>query len=247
MVSDMPLHRPWSGHIQDHVTLKTLNSIIASTIPTYRRAGFDMAQNDHCRNCGHVHTQQDQSSSAHCFFITIRRSGRDRLPLPSPYSVAVPTSTTSQPESPYAIRTRDYIWSEFSDLKAEVDMDRDSLALQRSPKSKGQLKEKAPIPWLSWSSPTGEGGQTRNKANFFAIWDRVMEEAATMNRQLWVSSVLLPSSASQEGPVIWNEEMELDHYTAGLPQMQDKIAEKVILPIGSGRWDSHRRTGPVIS
>ena len=160
-----------------------------------------------CSNCGHTHQRLHNSSPANCFFITIRRSGRERLPLSASQTITIPMTETpltqsranSKPAPPVYHPAqhhllRDFIWNEFESLKAEVDLDRDHIALQRDHKTKGQLRDKAPIPWLSWSSPAGQTGQTRNKANFYAIWDKVMSRS---NREVkkgdvLVSSVLLP-------------------------------------------------------
>lgn len=155
-----------------------------------------------CNNCGHAHPRLHDASPANCFFITIRRSGRDRIPLSTPHSVGVrPTTNTAS----FDHQLRDYIWDEFDSLKAEVDLDRDQIALQRSPHAKGQLKEKAPLPWLAWVAPDGRSGQTRNRANFFAIWDKIMSASVRRNRQseslVLVSSVLISTSHSRESPV----------------------------------------------
>lgn len=160
------------------------------------------------------------------------------------------TNNVGHNSRPHSQQLRDYIWNEFENLKAEVDLDRDTINLQRSPRSKGQLKVKAPIPWLSWTSPNGQSGQTRNKANFFALWDRVMADATSQRdprSQVWVSSVLLPARPEA---IIWPNELDLDlddrYAVDHTHEAEDTFAEKVILPeVGMSKWD--RRPVVVIS
>lgn len=152
-----------------------------------------------CKNCLQTHTDSQRPRPTNCFYITIRRSGRKRLSLQPSQTVsvsirapAVPHSRSNGPGTACIdhIAVRDYIWKEFEDLKAEVDDDRDEIHMQSEGRSKGRLKEKAPIPWLSWCVPNGQSGQTRSKENFFKLWDRV---AASCSRDhMIVSSVLLP-------------------------------------------------------
>ncbi|ETN44740.1 uncharacterized protein HMPREF1541_10410 [Cyphellophora europaea CBS 101466] len=173
--------------------------------------------------------------------------------MSQPHSVSVSTDHGSSGNQSQHRHLRDYIWEEFENLKAEVDLDRDAISLQRSPKSKGQLKEKAPLPWLSWSAPSGQSGQTRNKANFIAIWDRVMAEAslayvhgAAGDATVWVNSVLLPPEP--DAAVVWSDDFAPephDRYADHLHEAGANLAEKMIVPVGMSRWD--RRPVVVIS
>jgi hypothetical protein len=160
-----------------------------------------------CINCEQIHIRSQDESPENCFLITIRRSRRDRLRLSATQNIAVymrqfnsssnerTTHLHQTPLDHYAIR--DSIWTEFESLKAENDDDRQNLS--RSPdfkRRKGQLMEKLPIPWLAWSSPTGQHGQTRHKGNFFALWDRIVAEYSRTSEHdtMFVSSLLLPSA-----------------------------------------------------
>lgn len=247
MVSSRPFYRPRPRYNISECASKspTQSLIFSSSVHTFYTTAPDMSQSLRCRNCGHDHPELNNALSANCFFITIRRSGRDRLSLSTPHSI--PVSTEQNYDSRVrSQQLRDYIWDEFENLKAEVDLDRDTINLQRSPKSKGHLKEKAPIPWLSWTSPNGQSGQTRNKANFFALWDRVMAEARSPRNagtQVWVSSVLLPARSEA---VIWSDELDLDRYADHVHEAGDTLAEKMMLPaVGMSKWD--RRPVVVIS
>lgn len=252
MVTSNPFYRSKPRYkISDRPsTLTTQSLVFSSSVHTFYTAAPQMAQSAQCQSCGYDHPQLHNASAANCFFITIRRSGRDRLPLSTPHSIPVspnqPSATNPGYDSrPQSRQLRDYIWNEFENLKAEVDLDRDTISLHRSPKSKGQLKEKAPLPWLSWTSPNGQTGQTRNKANFFALWDRIMAEAGSKRdagNQVWVSSVLLPARPEA---VIWSDDLDLDRYADHLHEAEDDIAEKMMLPVGISKWD--RRPVVVIS
>lgn len=240
MVTTKPFYRPKPRYIYNDSLAKLSGQPIAiSSMQTLEAAPAPMAQPSRCQNCGHSHPQLHNASTANCFFITIRRSGRDRLPLSTPHSIPVTsTQLLIGGARSRAQQLRDYIWDEFENLKAEVDMDRDTLNLHRSPKSKGHLKEKAPLPWLSWSSPNGQSGQTRNKANFYAIWDRVMAEASARERaaaaELWVSSVLLPARPEA---LIWSDETESDPFVDHVRDSEDKVVDRKLLPVGVSRWD----------
>lgn len=199
-----------------------------------------------CTNCGHEHPRLYNSSSANCFFITIRRSGRDRLPLSTPHSVTVPiqsprTATSQQDHH----QLRNFIWTEFESLKAEVDLDRDTISQHRGPRSpsKGQLKEKAPLPWLSWSSPTGQSGQTRNKANFFAIWDKIiMGRPATLDGEVLVSSVLLPSSLDLESLGVGEVSIPSDVYELSVGSDDAPVpGHQRRQNVADSRWTQGRR------
>jgi hypothetical protein len=223
-------------------------TISTSTSTTMARHNDILVRSNACRNCGHRHTQLANPHSANCFFITIRRSGRDPLALAAPHSVSIPSPTRSTSgKQPSHHRLRDFIWEEFSNLKAEVDMDRDAMIVgsRQSPnaKSKGQLRVKAPIPWLSWTAPDGQHGQTRNKANFFALWDRVVREAAggpaALDDRVWVSSVLLP--ARPQGLVFEDMDDACNHGYEDLLVGGEKTASGG-LACSSGRWDA----GPIV-
>jgi hypothetical protein len=138
-----------------------------------------------CCNCGRMHNSTQGPRISDCYLITIKRSGRSKLCVfDNVHSISIPTSPEERR------KLRNLIWEEFESIKVENDLDREDFATQQS--QKGQLRSKAPIPWLSWTSVDGRHGKTRNKANFFAVWENTIEKAVE-TRPTWLSSVLVQS------------------------------------------------------
>lgn len=79
-------------------------------------------------------------------------------------------------------------------MRDNTEEKRAALAVQRVPK--GDLRSRLPIPWLTWKTPSGETGQTRNKANFVAVWEKHIErnlgEIGCWGRDVFLTSTLLP-------------------------------------------------------
>jgi hypothetical protein len=141
-----------------------------------------------CFNCGHCHRQLPGIYSPQCFLVASRQSGRKHLRWPDTggngvHSIVIPTSIAQRQ------KLRDRLWDEFEGLMEENRRERERIALRR--RAKGQLRADAPLLWLSWTAPDGERGQTRNKASFIAVWERVVEPSTDSCRRLWLSSVLL--------------------------------------------------------
>jgi hypothetical protein len=124
------------------------------------------------------------------------------------------------------------------------------LGARRLAKEKGQLRVKAPIPWLAWTSPDGRHGQTRNRANFCALWDRVVGDAVAGQGEgkgrVWVSSVLLP--ALPQGVVFEDVDggngygygdSDREHFFGG--DGGEKLGSTA-LACTNGRWDA----GPIV-
>ena len=151
-----------------------------------------------CATCRSFHPLIAPSSPPHCFFVTIRRSGRSPLPythvLGDNTAVLVPTSLVGK------VALRDVIWAEFESIKVENDYSRQQMVTRRSSR-KGELRKEAPIPWLSWRSPWGQEGQTRNGDNFVHIWDKMASGPGSM----WLTCTFLSSiEPSTEDPAIAN-------------------------------------------
>jgi hypothetical protein len=141
-----------------------------------------------CRNCHRVHQIADNEPTD-CFYITIRRSGRSKLQHSDrTHSILIPQSANGQR------KLKKLIWDNFESIKVENDFDRNQLAAEDH--SKGHLRVKAPIPWLSWAATDGRTGQTRSSANFQNIWETHVEHAK--HRPVWLTSLLLTEDLSED-------------------------------------------------
>lgn len=135
-----------------------------------------------CSNCYSYHPII-QGSSFNCFFITLRRSGRSPISHASTFSsksMLLPAFT------PATIELSSQIWEEFESVKIENEYSRDQV-LAQSPSRKGDLRTRAPIPWLRWMSPTGREGQTRKQENFEQIWQKITRD----RKPMWVTCTFL--------------------------------------------------------
>ena len=153
-----------------------------------------MTQKELCINCGLRHPG---TASLNCFFITLRMSGRGPLQLQSTTDPELRIRRI--PEAP-ADRERllQGIWERFQEIKTENDRAR--LQLSTKKVSKGELKAKEPIPWLSWHAPTKHHGQTRNENSFRNVWQRHVEDALiahTGANPMFLSSTLLDTEDSE--------------------------------------------------
>ena len=153
-----------------------------------------MTQKELCINCGLRHPG---TASLNCFFITLRMSGRGPLQLQSTTDPELRIRRI--PDSP-ADRERllQGIWERFQEIKTENDRAR--LQLSAKKVSKGELKAKEPIPWLSWHAPTKHHGQTRNETSFRNVWQRHVEEAVMLHtgaNPMFLSSTLLDTENSE--------------------------------------------------
>ena len=127
-------------------------------------------------------------------YITIRRSGRKLLnmrSLPTRQAHTIILSSTNKDSA----ALRDFLWDEFSFMMSDVEGKRHTLKTPNY--NKGELKMSAPIPWLLWITSAGKQGQTRNKDNFFKIWEENVESCVRSGSgSCQVTSILLPSNAS---------------------------------------------------
>ena len=153
-----------------------------------------MADEPLCRNC---HLQHSRSAAPNCFFVTLRRSGRDPVQLESTTSPAL--RTRKIPKS-FSERTRlqKKLWAEYVAIKEDIDFRRQDLTGSNAGISKGELKAREPIPWLSWLSFSAGKGQTRSEINFTRIWNEQVEIPIRVYRgtaAFYVTSPLLDPSA----------------------------------------------------
>ena len=143
-----------------------------------------------CCNCGLTHNAST-STSPNCFFITIRISGRS--PNAALRSFQMPGSFSQRQQ------IRDWLWSQFQDIKEDNEISRQALKSKQVGACKGQLKSEQPIPWLSWCSPDGYKGQTRNKQNFHHVWEACMERPMRLSgASCWLSSTLLDAESLEQ-------------------------------------------------
>jgi hypothetical protein len=139
-----------------------------------------------CANCHRYHPVGPDNTSPHCFFITLRRSGRP----PMPYTPASSSYTILlAPSKSAKLALRNHIWDEFDSVKVENEYTRKQM-LSHRPSRKGDLRNEPPIPWLRWQSPRCEEGQTRKQENFEQIWERVTASA----RGMWVTCMFLTAT-----------------------------------------------------
>lgn len=127
-------------------------------------------------------------------YITIRRSGRRLLNIQSQPTEKTHTLVLSSLGSDNSA-LRAFLWDEFEFMMSEIESRRERIKSEN--RSKGELRMTAPIPWLAWISSCGRQGQTRNKANFYKIWEDCVEPCLrTGSGRCQVTSILLPSDAS---------------------------------------------------
>jgi hypothetical protein len=160
-----------------------------------------------CRNCHRVHQIADHEPTD-CFYITIRRSGRSKLHHSDhTHSILIPQSTNGQR------KLKTLIWDSFESIKVENDFDRDQLATEEH--TKGHLRVKAPIPWLSWAGTNGRSGQTRSSANFQTIWETHVEHAKY--RPVWLTSPLLTEDLAEdvEAEIVEGSRSRSDSWQSG--------------------------------
>ena len=139
---------------------------------------------EQCSNCYSYHPHVPGNNPRHCFFITIRRSGRAPVPCTTSTSDSLALSSSMSGRS----TLRDIIWNEFESIKVENAYSRDQM-LSKRPSRKGGLRTEAPIPWLRWKSPSGEEGQTRKQENFQQVWDKVLGGC----RGMWLTCTFFSS------------------------------------------------------
>lgn len=153
-----------------------------------------------CGNCGQRHGLSGESQHPNCFYITVRRSGR--RPISPLFEAQAFQDCQRLPRDTNELEAiRDSIWEEFEAIIAENDLER-ALVRQNSVGNsygKGAMKQKAPIPWLKWTAPDGQSGQTRKRENFVQLWEQIVlgDETFLAGATMWLNCVLLhPTAAS---------------------------------------------------
>lgn len=161
-----------------------------------------------CGNCGQRHGLLGESQHSNCFYLTVRRSGRRPI-SPLSENQAFQDCQRLPRDRNKLEAIRDSIWEEFEAIVAENDLER-AMVRQNSVGSdygKGAMKQKAPIPWLKWTAPDGQSGQTRKRENFVQLWNQVVlcDESFLAGATMWLNCVLLhPTVASfsdEEGEI----------------------------------------------
>lgn len=96
-------------------------------------------------------------------------------------------TTVGVAETPEERHTQmERIWTLFQDIAAEVTasrrearegMRRQSMSTDGSSggtETRRSMRERAPLVWLRWIACDGQRGQTRSKANWEGIWERLV-------------------------------------------------------------------------
>lgn len=138
----------------------------------------------YCFNCGNIHFDLFSRSTLDCFFITIRYGGRTIT-----LGEFRGQTLTISPSRSQSDNLRDSIWKGFESIMNANQAERRRLAENKY--QKGLLKSQAPLPWLCWTAPNGEQGQTRKKENFLALWDRILEGEGYPQKHVLLSTTLL--------------------------------------------------------
>ena len=156
-----------------------------------------MSTNAACCNCGFRHPS---AASPNCFFASLRLSGRNPLALastayPEKHIRVIPNDARLRYE------LRNELWQQFLYIKADSELRRHNLTTDGSGVTKGELKAREPIPWLTWCSMDGRKGQTRSEGNFLTLWDTRVEAVIRSyhgTRPFFLTSPLLDAPTDYE-------------------------------------------------
>lgn len=175
----------------------------------------NMSTNATCCNCGFRHPG---AASPNCFFASLRLSGRDPLALastacPEKHIRIIPKDTRLRHE------LRNEIWQQFLYIKADSELRRYNLAVDGYGVTKGELKAREPIPWLSWCSLDGRKGQTRSEGNFMTLWETRVEAVIRSyhgTRPFYLTSPLMDAPTDYESG---DDENDGQNRFAALPKI----------------------------